>query len=106
MKTDIHIAALLLLAATAVVLILLFLASESQSERALFRSQETLESVVDGQGNLRVPSDYRASYEFLGAWAIGVDKGMGSRELHTVYASPGAVAAYHTSRHFPDGTVL
>src|SRR6266404_4605909 len=64
------------------------------------------EAVVDAQGNLRVPSRYRAAYEFLGTWAIAADKGGGSSELHRVYATPGTIAAFHTSGHFPDGTVL
>jgi hypothetical protein len=62
--------------------------------------------VVDAQGNLHVPSNYRAAYEYLGTWAIAADKGVGSSQLHTVYANPGTIAAYHTSGHFPDGTVL
>ena len=36
--------------------------------------------VVDAQGSLRVPEDYRAAYQFLGAWAIAADQGKGSHE--------------------------
>ena len=64
------------------------------------------EAVVDAHGNLHVPSDYRAAYEFLGTWAIAADKAVGSREIHNVYATPGAIAAYRISGHFADGTVL
>jgi hypothetical protein len=70
------------------------------------RADEMLESVVDSQGNLHVPSNYRAASEFLGTWAIAADKGVGSSELHNVYATPGTIAAYHASGRFPDGTVL
>jgi hypothetical protein len=31
------------------------------------------ETVVDANGNLRVPADYRTSYQFLGSWAIAND---------------------------------
>jgi len=31
-------------------------------------------------------------------WAITADKGGGSSELHSVYATPGTIAAYRTSR--------
>ena len=62
--------------------------------------------MVDAQENLHVPSSYRAAYEFLGAWAIAAAKGGGSSELHSVYATPGTIAAFHASGHFPDGTVL
>jgi hypothetical protein len=63
-------------------------------------------AVVDVNGNLRVPSHYRTSYQFLGTWAIAADKGPGSKALHVVYASPGAIAAYRRTGRFPDGAVL
>ena len=28
------------------------------------------EAVVDAAGNLHVPDDYRATYQFLGSWAV------------------------------------
>jgi cytochrome P460 len=64
------------------------------------------EAVVDANGNLRVPADYRTSYQFLGSWAIANDKAQGSKGLHVVYASPGAIAAYRNEGRFPDGSVL
>ena len=64
------------------------------------------EAVVDPNGNLRVPADYRTSYQFLGSWAIANDKAQGSKGLHVVYASPGALEAYRKDGHFPDGSVL
>ena len=62
--------------------------------------------VVDAQGNLRVPQDYRTIYQGLGSWAVGADNGQGSKELHQVFASPGAIEAYRKTGKFPDGTVL
>jgi hypothetical protein len=64
------------------------------------------EAIVDTNGNLHVPNAYRTTYEFLGTWAVAVDQGQGSQELHVVYASPGAITAYRGDGHFPDGTVL
>jgi hypothetical protein len=64
------------------------------------------EVVVDAQGNLHVPSNYRTAYEFLGAWAIAAENGAGSSALHIVYATRGTTAAYHATGHFPEGTVL
>ncbi|MGH9618390.1 MAG: cytochrome P460 family protein [Bryobacteraceae bacterium] len=64
------------------------------------------QAVVDANGNLRVPTNYHATYEFLGTWAIAKDKGQGSKQIHDVYASPGAVAAFRRNGHFPDGAVL
>lgn len=64
------------------------------------------EAVVDATGNLRVPADYRSTYQFLGSWAVAADQGQGSKQVHVVYASPGAIAAYRKDGRFPDGSVL
>jgi hypothetical protein len=64
------------------------------------------ESVVDGNGNLHVPENYRREYEYLGSWAVAADQGQGSKDVHVVYASPGAAEAYKAGGHFPDGMVL
>ena len=62
--------------------------------------------MVDASGNLRVPGDYRAAYQFLGSWAVAAGQGQGSKEIHVVYASPGTSAAYRKNGRFPDGSVL
>ena len=64
------------------------------------------EAVVDANGNLHVPHAYRTTYQFLGSWAVASDQGQGAKELHVVYASPGAVTAYRNTGGFPDGAVL
>ena len=66
---------------------------------------QSVRAVVDASGNLRVPADYRTSYEFLGTWAVAAE-GRGSKELHVVYASPGTITAYRSTGAFPDGAVL
>lgn len=63
------------------------------------------ERVADAKGNLHVPEDYRAKYRFIGSWAVAADD-KGSKEIHTVYASPGAVEGYLKTGHFQDGAVL
>jgi hypothetical protein len=63
-------------------------------------------NVVDPAGQLRVPANYRNLYQALGSWAIAADSGEGSKEIHTVYASPGAIDAYLSTGHFSDGAVL
>ena len=72
----------------------------------LSASAKATASVVDSKGNLSVPHDYRATYQYLGSWAVAADQGPGAKELHLVYASPGAVDAYRSHGNFPDGTVL
>lgn len=62
-------------------------------------------SLVDSAGNIRVPDDYRATFEYLGSWAVA-GEGKGSKQIHTVFASLGAGAAYRKDGKFPDGVVL
>lgn len=64
------------------------------------------DAAVDRYGSLRVPKDYRSTYQYLGSWAVAADEGQGSKELHVVYASPGTVDAYKETGHFADGAVL
>lgn len=63
-------------------------------------------AIVDGKGNMHVPAAYRTTFQMLGTWAVAADSGAGSKEMHTVYASPGTIAAYRKAGRFPDGTVL
>jgi Cytochrome P460 len=70
-----------------------------------------VETVVDAAGNMRVPNDYRTTYESLGTWAVAADlmregPGQCAKELHVVYTSPGTIAAYRKDGRFPDGAVL
>lgn len=64
------------------------------------------QAVADADGNLHVPDSYRTTYQSLGAWAVAADQGQGAKDLHVVYASPGAIDAYRRNGRFPDGTVL
>lgn len=68
--------------------------------------EPTAGAVVDTNGHLRVPADYRTSYQFLGSWAVADAVGKSPSQLHVVYASPGTIAAYLKDKRFPDGSVL
>jgi hypothetical protein len=73
-----------LLAVAGVVVALRSSARDGQSELRMSCGRGTPpEALVDKHGNLHVPSDCRALYEFLGTLAIAADKGAGSSELHT-----------------------
>jgi hypothetical protein len=63
-------------------------------------------SVVDSDGNIHVPENYRLDYQYLGSWAVAADQGSGSKQIHSVFASPGAAKAYRAGGAFPHGTVL
>ena len=94
------------IAGTLLVSVVVALLAEGDMKARAAISIAEVEAVADANGNMHVPSAYRASYEFLGTWAVAVDQGQGAKELHIVYASPGAAAAYRNDGHFPDGTVL
>jgi len=66
----------------------------------------TAQTVVDTEGNLRVPADYRTSYQFLGSWAVASGVSKTPDQIHVVYASPGTITAYLNDKRFPDGSVL
>jgi hypothetical protein len=65
-----------------------------------------MEYSLPGKPTLRVPADYRKTFQYLGTWSVANDHGQGAKQLHAVYASPGAISAYRKLGHFPDRTVL
>src|SRR5262245_704866 len=78
----------------------------AQTDTTASSKAPKVEAVADAAGNLHVPDRYRDTYQFLGSWAVAADQTRGSKELHVVYASPEAVAAYRQHQRFPDGAVL
>jgi hypothetical protein len=71
------------------------------------RESSQADELINASGNLRIPTDYRTTYQFLGAWGVAAEKpGEGSGQFHNVYASPGTIEAFRKSGQFPDGTVL
>jgi Cytochrome P460 len=59
--------------------------------------------LVDKNGNISKPADYRDVFQMMGAYAVIDPKG---NELHYSYASPGAIDSYRRNKKFADGTVL
>ena len=57
---------------------LLSLAAIAQTGLTAATNGPKAEAVVDAQGSLRVPADYRTTYQFLGSWAVAADQGQGS----------------------------
>ena len=82
------------------------IAALSSMQATAISSASQTEAAVDAEGNLRVPREYRTTYQPLGSWAVAADEGRGSKELHVVLGSPGSVEAYRKDGRFPDGTVL
>jgi hypothetical protein len=81
-------------------------AAEAQSDATGAHKNVGASAVVDAGGNLRVPNAYRDDYQFLGTWSVAADQARGAKDIHVVYASPGSVAAYRKTGHFPDDSVL
>lgn len=70
------------------------------------RQPREAQSAVDAAGNLYVPQNYKEDLQFLGTWSVAADSAAGAKEMHVVYGSQGAAAAYRNSKDFSDGTVL
>jgi hypothetical protein len=74
---------------------------------------QTYQTIVDGEGNISLPADFRHTWTFLGSWSVADDEksspetsGRGAAGLHNVYVQSGAVTHYNQHGEFPDGTVL
>src|SRR6476469_7367043 len=59
--------------------------------------------LVDTNGNIHKPQDYRDRYQILGAYTVLDPKG---NEMHYTYAAPGTAEFYRKNGRFADGTVL
>jgi hypothetical protein len=60
-------------------------------------------SLIDKDGNIAKPDDYRDKYETLGTHFV-LDPADG--QMHMTYASPGAAEYFRQNGRFADGTVL
>ncbi|WP_444927698.1 cytochrome P460 family protein [Microbulbifer sp. TRSA002] len=65
----------------------------------------TYKSMVDSQGNITLPDNYRREWVFLGSYQVKSSSGDGW-DTHNVYTQPEAVEGYRKKGKFPDGTVL
>lgn len=59
--------------------------------------------LVDKNGIIRKPVDYRDRYQVLGTYMVLDPKG---NQMHVTYATPGTAAYYRRTGKFPDGAVL
>lgn len=65
----------------------------------------TFGTLVDNEGNISMPKDYRLNWSHMGSWAV-LDAEAPGHGFHDVYAQKDAVKAYRETGKFPDGTVL
>lgn len=94
----------LLFAASALLLAGCSEATETRAEKGTTQGGSATQT--GAEGTLRVPADYRDTYQYLGTWAVAADGTPGSKEMHIVYASPGAAAGHRATGTFADGTTL
>ncbi len=75
---------------------------------------ETYETLVDKDGNISLPDNFRDDWTFLGTWSIAAEdvkqsseaSGHGAAGLHNVYTQRGVAAYFREHDSFPDGAVL
>ena len=60
--------------------------------------------LVDKNGIISKPSDYRDKYQALGVFSVATQSG--DTELHYTYALPGTAEYYRKNGKFADGTIL
>ena len=60
--------------------------------------------LVDKNGIIRKPADYRDRYQALGVFSVATQSG--DTDLHYTYALPGTAEYYRKTGKFADGTVL
>lgn len=74
----------------------------------------TYENLVDDDGNITLPKDFRTDWTFLGTWSIAEKdvessssaSGHGAAGLHNVYTQPEVAEYFQQNGKFPDGAVL
>lgn len=68
-------------------------------------AQTTFRDVVDAQGGISLPRDFRLHWTHLGSWLVAKPDAPG-HGFHDVYTQTAAAEAYRRTGAFPDGTVL
>jgi hypothetical protein len=69
-------------------------------------TEDPYATIVDAQGNIIVPTNYRTRYAHLGSWTITDSTAPERNGIHDVYTQPEMATAYRTSGAWPDGTIL
>jgi len=72
------------------------------------------ERLVDSDGNITLPDDFRDNWTFLGTWSIAAEdveqssaaSNHGAAGLHNVYVQNGVADYFRTNGSFPDGAML
>jgi hypothetical protein len=68
-------------------------------------SKETYTELVDENGSISLPLNYRLNWVHLGSWSIADPQAAG-HGFHDVYTQPGVAEFYQKTKAFPDGAVI
>ena len=74
----------------------------------------TYGSLVDEEGDITLPGNFRSDWTFLGTWSIAAKdvetsseaSGHGAAGLHNVYTQAGVAEYFQQNGKFPDGAVI
>lgn len=66
-------------------------------------AEESFSAVVDADGKITLPEDFRKNMTHLGSWFVPTGDASG---FHDVYLNKEAVDAYRETGKFPDGAVM
>ncbi len=94
-----------------ITLVTLLIGSISTADDSFTSAYETL---VDENGNISLPGNFRSEWAFLGTWSIAAQdveqssaaSGHGAAGLHNVYVQRGVADYFRKNDKFPDGAML
>ncbi len=72
-------------------------------ETSALSAQEGFSPIVDGEGNISFPENFRRSMTHLGSWFVPEG---GASGFHDVYTERESVDAYLETGEFPDGATI
>lgn len=81
------------------------LAKDMISQNDIEHVNETFKTLVDENGNIHLPNNYRQNWGHMGSWTV-LDESAPGNGFHDVYTQHDAIEAYLEKGHFPDGSVL
>jgi hypothetical protein len=80
-------------------------AIDMTSQEDIERVNETFETLVNENGNIHLPENYRQNWGHLGSWTV-LNESAPGHGFHDVYTQKEAINAYRENGQFPDGSVL
>lgn len=68
---------------------------------------QTYQKYVDASGNIKVPTNYRTEFVFIGSFVVPSNSTpLEVKQLHQVYIDKDSISYYQNHGEFPDGAML